>query len=381
MSTLTSWPLTFGATAHLLRHWSVGKPMFLRAAPGTASPAVVVTTRRGQCFLKQRSPRYSSPGWLAYDHSVIRYLARCALPVTPPLKTADGRRWVVEAEHVYELYPFVSGEPCNPTRPEQIAAAGELLARLHECTTNFQPSGHKPMVRLCDPRDRLSEIAEARALLEAGADPGAFTPSQAAARLDLLQGTAEGLLRRVPDARLRALPQVIVHGDFHPANLKYEGDRVVGLFDFDWVCRQARLKDVADAVLFFAPRERPLAADLAGLTQAPRFDLAAARRLLQPYLARQPLTAEEAACLGDLLRERWLYVRLDAMHRKVPPERKLAFLLPEVEVPLRWLDGHEGELKQALTGGARPAPRPPPPRPRPRPHPPGPGGRNRPRRG
>jgi hypothetical protein len=38
-----------------------------------------------------------------------------------------------------------------------------------------------------------------------------------------------------------------------------------------------------------------------------------------------------------MLRERWLYVRLDAMHRKVEREEKLAFLLPGVEGPLEWM--------------------------------------------
>jgi len=110
------------------------------------------------------------------------------------------------------------------------------------------------------------------------------------------------------------------------------------LFDFDWACRQARVKDVADGILFFAcPRERPPAGDLVSLTQAPRYDAERIRLFLEIYQARLPLSEEEIACLPDLLRERWLYVRLDAMHRKVTREEKLKFLLPEVTEPLGWM--------------------------------------------
>lgn len=348
MSLLTEWPLSRQQTARLLASWNVGKLLFMRPGPGTASPAVIATTPRGQFFLKQRSPRYSAPAWVAYDQAVMRHLARCGLPVTPAIQTPEKSRWVTWQEQVFELYPWVEGDPYDPDNPQQIAAAGELLARFHQSTEDFTPSGRKDLPRLFDPRDRLGEIAEARELLDEGASTGETDPEKAQGILDYLQAQAEAIAQRLPDERYWALPQVIVHADYHPANMKFRDDEIAGLFDFDWVCRQARLKDVADGLLFFAPRQHPLGADLISLTQPPQFDVGTMRLFLKPYLPRGPLTEEEWAGLGDLLRERWLYVRLDAMHRKVPRPEKLKFLLPAVDEPLRWVDEHEREMLAAL---------------------------------
>jgi Ser/Thr protein kinase RdoA (MazF antagonist) len=335
---LTTWPLNRRQTADLLRHWQVGEMLFLREAPGTASPAVIVVARRGQYFLKQRSPRYSDPARLSYDHSLLRHLAQAGLPVVPALKTWGGSRWVREEGSVYEIYPWVIGEAFDPASREQLRAAAELLARLHQAAEGFLPRARKEVPRLFAPQDRRPEIAEARALLAEGVSPGERSPEEAGRLLDRLEAEAQGVLERLPDERYWALPAALVHGDYHPANVKFRGAEVVGLFDWDWACKQARLKDVADGLLFFAcPRERPLAGDLASLTQPPRYDADRIRLFLEAYQAHLPLTAEEQACLPDLLRERWLYVRLDAMRRKVEREEKLGFLLEGVEGPLEWM--------------------------------------------
>jgi Ser/Thr protein kinase RdoA (MazF antagonist) len=342
---LTTWPLNRKQTADLLPRWQVGELMFLRPAAGTASPAVVAVCRRGQYFLKQRAPRYSDTPRLTYDHALMRHLAQVGLPVAPAIKTFDGNRWVRVEGLVYEIYPWVEGEAFDPTSREQLQAAGDLLARLHQAGESFRPRSHKDLPRLFHPQDRLPEIAEARALLEEGVSPGAFSAPEAARILDRLEAEARGLLERLPDERYWALPPAVVHGDYHPANVKFRGEHagsgaeIVGLFDWDWACRQARLKDVADGILFFAcPRERPLTGDLPSLTQPPLYDADRMRIFREAYEAHLPLTDEERKVLPDMLRERWLYVRLDAMHRKVEREDKLAFLLPGVEGPLEWIE-------------------------------------------
>ncbi len=327
--------------------------MFLREAAGSASPAVVAVTGRGQYFLKQRSPRYSDPPRLTYDHSLMRHLARAGLPVVPAIKTPEGRRWVGAGERVYELYPWVEGKAFDPTSEGELRAAGELLARLHQATEGFAPSGRKALGRLFDPRERLPEIAEAQELLAEGVSPGERTVEEAGRVLERLEAEARGLLERVPDERYWVLPQAIVHGDYHPANVKYQAGQIVGLFDWDWASRQARLKDVADGVLFFAcPRERPLGADLVSLTQPPLYNEPRVRAFLGAYEERVPLTEEEWACLPDLLQERWLYVRLDAMHRKVERAEKLRYLLDGVKEPLEWM----GDAGRKLQRGPTPDP-------------------------
>ena len=44
------------------------------------------------------------------------------------------------------------------------------------------------------------------------------------------------------------MPHCAIHCDFHPGNLKYENNRVVGIFDFDWSKIDLRLFDLRMAV-------------------------------------------------------------------------------------------------------------------------------------
>jgi len=148
------------------------------------------------------------------------------------------------------------------------------------------------------------------------------------------------VIARVPDERYWRLPQVIVHGDYHQGNMRFREAEIVGIFDFDWVSRQPRLVDVADGlILLCGERAEPLnPADLYSLTQPFTYRPDWMQAFLQPYLAAHELTAEERECLPELLRARWLYMRLEQMQRKVPEPERLRFLLREVTGPLEWLD-------------------------------------------
>ena len=45
--------------------------------------------------------------------------------------------------------------------------------------------------------------------------------------------------------------EILIHCDFHPGNLKFEGEDIVGLFDFDWSKVDLRSFDVALALWYF----------------------------------------------------------------------------------------------------------------------------------
>ena len=343
---MSSFPLSDKEIAKLLAAWPVGRFLLTRRQSGTANPATIAVTEEGQFFLKRRNPRYCDPGQLLYDHSVIKHLARAGLPVTEPIRTTEGSRWFNQAGMIYELSPLVEGDQHTPGDLDQIAAAGALLARLHEVTEDFEPEGEKPWGRFFTPADRLAEIAEARELLAAGGEIGEFSPEEAAQTLDYLEAQARAVMRRTPDERYWALPQVIVHGDYQQGNIKFQGAEVVGLFDFDWVSRQPRLIDITDGLMFLSGyrREAMDPGDIYSLTQSFEFCWRRMRSFLHPYLALHELTAEEWACLCDLMRGRWLYSRLEQMHRKIRTEDKLIFLLPGVTGPLEWLDENEAML-------------------------------------
>ena len=322
--------------------WSVGGDIsFPRPGSGTANASLVVRTETGEYFFKRRNPRYAASGQLAYDHSVMVALAEAGVPAPVAVLTDDGERWHMHEGSVYELYFLVEGEPHDPGRLAQIEAAGELLARMHVALVDAETEGEKPGARLFAPGPShdglLWALGRAREQGRRDAD------ETIAYLLDAVAGVAADL----PDDVYWSLPTTIVHGDYHPGNLLFAGDEVAGVFDFDWVSQQPRMTDIADGLMFFAGvRSQPVdVSDIRSLTQAMRFDWPRMTRFMRGYLRVSDLEADELAALPAFIRARWLYVRVDAMQRKVPDAEKLDFLLDGILRPLQWVEQEEGRLR------------------------------------
>lgn len=51
--------------------------------------------------------------------------------------------------------------------------------------------------------------------------------------------------------RYNEMPHLVIHGDYHPGNIKFQDGKVSGIFDFDWSNVDLRCFDVAIALLYF----------------------------------------------------------------------------------------------------------------------------------
>ncbi|MCD6351650.1 MAG: phosphotransferase [Armatimonadetes bacterium] len=285
---------------------------------GTASPAVILKTASGPRFyLKRRNPRYCDPQWMLYDAEVARRAREAGLPVAEPLPAADGRPWVEIDGEVYQVSAMLGGQRCDTPTPRQLLAVGRVLRRWHEALRDRAPSARKKVARLHDPRLARGWLAQLRS---GASGQAAHVLAHAIAWLDAVE-------QALPDEAYWALPQTIVHGDVHPANLHFRDDRVVGIFDYDWVCPAPRLTDLADALIYMAGvRPRPLRdGDIRTLTQPFRLPPRRVEALLRGYGAE--LTRDELAALGWLMLARWFFSRADAARRKVPPAERLVYVV------------------------------------------------------
>ncbi|MFH0962411.1 MAG: phosphotransferase, partial [Planctomycetota bacterium] len=122
------------------------------------------------------------------------------------------------------------------------------------------------------------------------------------------------------------LPEAIIHGDLHPGNVKFAGDRVAGFFDFDWANRWERVRDIGDGALFFTSRREEFnGEDIWSLTADFTVDEKAAEAFLTAYDSVSRIEKEERKALGSVLAARWLQSRVRGM-RKVGKERRMEFL-------------------------------------------------------
>ncbi len=334
----------------LLANWPVGRLLFTRPGAGSANPAIIVVTERGQFFFKRRNERYCSRDQLLYDHAVMKHLAAAGLPVFTAVKTRDGSRWYQHDSAIYELYPYAAGTQHKFGDIDQVVAAGAVLADFHIAGQDFFPPGKKFYDRLHPPLPSKEGLLWAREQVKSGTrDLGHYDRQQALDILDYALASIQRVIDELPDEVFFGLPQTIVHGDWHPANLKFEGSRVVGIFDFDWVGRQPRIVDVVDGLLYFCSRRETdmVAADIRTLTAAFEPDWRLMGAFAAAYMAKIALTAEELAAIPNLMRTRWLYSRIFPMIHKIPEDEKIRYVINELDKPLQWIDANE----QRLTAG------------------------------
>jgi aminoglycoside phosphotransferase (APT) family kinase protein len=102
------------------------------------------------------------------------------------------------------------------------------------------------------------------ALRRAAAAVAAARPGVDADALTRLCGGLSALYQesseRVDEHEYPALDSQVVHGDWHPGNVLFDGDRVCGVLDFDSARLEPAIADVANGLLQFAVRSGPLRA-------------------------------------------------------------------------------------------------------------------------
>jgi Ser/Thr protein kinase RdoA (MazF antagonist) len=328
---------------------------------GTANANLVIQAPRGRFFVRRRNPRYSSPEQVAYDHALMRHLAAKGIGGPLPIETRDGQTFARDGADVYEVQRLVEGTPFDPESPEQLRAAGEGLAAFHTALDDFAPPVPKNLPRYDHPRDiragfeSLLPLATAvgAALVAAQGQPRGLPlhPGPAGQRdqIEAVLAVVDRLEAEFPDLLYDSLPHCVIHGDYHPANVLFRGNRLAGIFDLDWVSRQPRVRDLSDGIYYFAGRraDRLDGSDIRSLTRGLRYDIPRARVFLDAYRAHRPVAESELRVLPLVATARWLFAKVAGM-RKVGEGERVAFALRDALAPVDWLARHGAEFIDAL---------------------------------
>lgn len=287
-----------------LADYDIGKLVsFKGIAEGVENSNYLVMTDRAPFILtlyEKRVKRDDLPFFL----ELMELLSARGVPCPTPIHGRDGNALRKLCGRPAAVVSFLKGVWPRRVDPENCAALGEAMARMHLAGADFtmrrrntlSVDGWRPLFEAA--KSRADEVMEGLA-------------AELAAELDALEA-------HWPDG----LPGGVIHADLFPDNVFFEGGRLTGIIDFYFACNDHFAYDLAiclNAWCFEYDRE---------------FNITKARHMLSAYRRVRSFSAAELEALPLLARGaalRFLLTRLyDWLNRAdgalVKPKDPLEFL-------------------------------------------------------
>ncbi len=231
---------------------------------GYVNRSFTMRVKRNDRQLKYLIRRYNpaiAENEIRFEHALIRYLKANGFGlVADVISTKTGNTYVKQepttagATHpdFWAVFEFLEGEDRytwvdTRVAPEDMISAAEVLADLHQAGQNFRtPEGaERNQLKI---NDFLPTFRHTYTAYTSKAGKTRFDQCFLQHR-DLILSAVDRIL--IPEQDISRMPRIPVHCDYHQGNLKYEGSRVIGVFDFDWSKIDLRLFDLALAIVYF----------------------------------------------------------------------------------------------------------------------------------
>jgi len=314
-------------------------------------------------FLRRYKPGIR-PEEIVFEHALIDHLsARGSCPVARVHRTRSGATYLrlgspAGESAYYAVFDYLPGEDrytwVDPRcTARELRGAGRLLAQFHSDVASLKAPGRRAEPKIAE---LLPVIGGAWAECLARSSGNAFDRFAVAHDVTVRESLAEA--ERVLGRAADQLPEVIVHSDYHPGNLRFTGQEISGLVDFDWAKVDLRAFDVGLAVWYFCVSWQGRADGSVRLGAARAFLEGYQRRLIEGADIA-PLSAAELAILPHLISAGNLYVLYwglrDYLSKPVDPQEYLIYLRHSIACA-RWFEdpGHRASLIELLR--ALPAP-------------------------
>lgn len=234
--------------ARVLSHYDTG--VVKRITPlrrGAGSSAKwIVACERGPFLLKRRPQGVDEAG-LALIQWAATSAGEAGFPVPAVVPVGAGGAVNLRLDgRLYEMSKFVSSRGYDESA-DSAKEAGAMLARLHGWLAKATvPDG---LTGVAGARRGYHRALRVQTDLVSIADRLGGEGAKSARALGAMYTLAA---ERAASAGVEGWPTQLIHGDWHPGNLLFDGPRIVGLLDFDSVRIGARALDLGYGCLQFS---------------------------------------------------------------------------------------------------------------------------------
>jgi len=196
-----------------------------------------------------------------FEHSIIKHLmARNFTLAASIIKRVDGLTYVKEEKEIddeieeiyFAIFEFLNGEDKytwdNPLCTEkELESSARVLAKYHSNIYDLKPEGRRYEPKILELLPTISGDLMKYAKRAGTTKFDAYFFKN----LDHILSVIDETLSQFHSGAYSNLLQLAIHCDFHPGNLKFENEEVIGMFDFDWSKIDVRIFDVALAIVYF----------------------------------------------------------------------------------------------------------------------------------
>lgn len=235
---------------------------YRRDLRGTVNTNFVIVVEEGGIRNKYFLRCYKEsvlPVEIVFEHSLIRHLISQGFSIVARVhSTRSGNTYLKHKSEndpqtrYFAVYDYLPGEDkytwISPRCTlQEIRSAAQTLAQFHAAVKDFIPSGYR-----CEPViiDLLPGILEFIRGSEKISKKSEFDRYLYTHR-EFLTAQIENITHILRNNLPSGLPKIVIHCDYHPGNLKFQSEKVVGLVDFDWSKMDLRVFDVGLAIWYF----------------------------------------------------------------------------------------------------------------------------------
>jgi homoserine kinase type II len=319
-----------------------------------------VQSGKKQRYFLRRYKRGIREEEVRFEHSIVKHLMNKKFPLSAGLIfRKDGATYVKETEEregeieevYFAVFEFLKGEDKytwdNPAcSKKELADAARVLARYHDAVCDLKFEGRRYEARIIDLLPTIPGNLMKYAKRTGSTKFDAYFLKHLDYTLHVIEDTVKQMDREVYEE----LPQLAIHSDYHPGNLKFKKGAVVGLFDFDWSKIDVRCFDVALAMTYACTTwEGKNDGDL--LLDRILLFLKAYQDEVSTMQGIGPLRDSEIDFLPVMVKASNLYVLnwdVDDYYIKKPnPYEYLIYLMHNVRT-MRWIEENWDNLKTAI---------------------------------
>lgn len=300
---------------------------------------------------------------IEFEHSLITFAKENGLDIAAGIiPAADGRGYIKvenpivgdEEENIeyYAVYDYLRGEDkytwLTPyCTDKEFASMAEVMATFHNAARDFDPMGlERVELKILDFVETLPQIFTDYAGADYDNIYHEFFNKKLAAVIEVIKKN------KIPEAVAQKMPYNPTHNDYHPGNVKFLDEQVVGIFDFDWSKIELRLFDVCLGMIYSCCFWEDKEEDKMRLDKCEIF-LNAYEQKMHELKGLSGFTVEEKASMKNMLAFANVYLInwcVDAYYNdmdELNDYEYLAYLKHQIKL-MDWIEDNEEAIKEMV---------------------------------